>query len=101
VEQCLAVGRQYHLQGRIASAEAISSELFLTALKLSANRNLLAAADDLAARREEFRLQLADVLRRLEVLVGGDRALRPGHELRSSGSSTTSIHASSSPNGAR
>ena len=30
VKECVGVGRQYHLQGRIQSAEAVSSELFKT-----------------------------------------------------------------------
>jgi glycerol-3-phosphate O-acyltransferase len=67
VSECVAVGRQYHLQGKIASAEAISSELFKTGLKLAANRGLIAAFDGVAARREAFRDDLADVLRRLEM----------------------------------
>ena len=41
VKECLGVGRQYHLQGRIKSAEAVSSELFKTGLKLAANRGLI------------------------------------------------------------
>jgi glycerol-3-phosphate O-acyltransferase len=69
VGECVAVGRQYHLQGRIASVEAVSSELFKTGLKLAANRGLIDGGGDVAARREAFRDELADVLRRLEVLA--------------------------------
>jgi len=81
VRSCLSVGRQYQLQGRIASAEAISSELFKTALKLAANRNLLSPTDDVAERRNAFRVQLDDVLRRLDVLVGWSRERRARGEL--------------------
>jgi glycerol-3-phosphate O-acyltransferase len=80
VKQCLSVGRQYQLQGRIVSAEAISSELFGTALKLAANRELLSPGEHVAERREAFRLQLADVLRRLEVLLSWDRARQPAQQ---------------------
>ena len=69
VDECVAVGRQYHLQGRIASVEAVSSELFKTGIKLAANRGLIEGGGDVAARREAFRDELADVLRRLEVLA--------------------------------
>jgi glycerol-3-phosphate O-acyltransferase len=68
VKECLAVGRQYHLQGRITSAEAVSTELFTTGVKLAANRGLLAGGD-----RDGFRQELEDVLRRLQTLEGWDR----------------------------
>jgi glycerol-3-phosphate O-acyltransferase len=61
VKECLGVGRQYHLQGRIESAEAVSSELFKTGLKLAANRGLLENADG----REAFKAELEEVLGRL------------------------------------
>jgi glycerol-3-phosphate O-acyltransferase len=61
VEECLGVGRQYHLQGRIKSAEAVSSELFKTGLKLAANRGLL---DD-GNGRVAFKQELEEWLRRL------------------------------------
>jgi glycerol-3-phosphate O-acyltransferase len=78
VKECLNIGRQYHLQGRIVSAEAVSSELFKTALKLAGNRGLLADAEDLAARRSAFRAELDDVLGRLEVLTSWN----PAHRLQ-------------------
>jgi glycerol-3-phosphate O-acyltransferase len=61
VEECLGVGRQYHLQGRIQSAEAVSSELFKTGLKLAANRGLLDGGEGRAA----FKTELEGWLRRL------------------------------------
>jgi glycerol-3-phosphate O-acyltransferase len=69
VSECVAVGRQYHLQGRIANIEAVSSELFKTGIKLAGNRGLIEGGGDVATRREAFRDELADVLRRLEVLA--------------------------------
>jgi glycerol-3-phosphate O-acyltransferase len=68
VRECLAVGRQYHLQGRITSAEAVSTELFKTGVKLAANRGLLDGGD-----RDGFRQELEDVLRRLQTLQAWDR----------------------------
>lgn len=66
---CLEVGRQYQLQRRIVSGEAISVELFKNALQLADNRRLL---DDSNPDRAEGRLKLAgelhEALRRLERL---------------------------------
>jgi glycerol-3-phosphate O-acyltransferase len=61
VKECLGVGRQYHLQGQIKSAEAVSSELFKTGLKLAANRGLIEDGSG----RVAFKAELEDVLRRL------------------------------------
>ena len=63
VAECLAVGRQYHLQGRLQSAEAVSGELFKTGLKLAGNRDLLAAGRE--AERTAFRAELEALLGRL------------------------------------
>ena len=43
LDECLAVGRQWALQGRIASDESVTLELFKTALRLAAHRGLLDA----------------------------------------------------------
>jgi glycerol-3-phosphate O-acyltransferase len=64
--EILARGRQYRLQRRVHGSEAVSTHLFRSALKLAANRGLLAAADDVAARRGAFADELRDVLARLE-----------------------------------
>jgi glycerol-3-phosphate O-acyltransferase len=42
VHECLTHGRQLLLQGRIHGADSVSRELFTTALKLAANRGLIA-----------------------------------------------------------
>jgi glycerol-3-phosphate O-acyltransferase len=73
VAQCLVVGRQYLLQRRIAGAEAVSSELFKTGLRLAANRGLLSGDPTLlSAGRTGLLAELRDVLRRLELLVSWD-----------------------------
>jgi glycerol-3-phosphate O-acyltransferase len=81
IRECLRLGRQYHLQGRIVSAEAVSSELFKTGLKLARNRGLLDGGGTyVAARRCAFKGELHDVLRRLEILAGWNAARRPRRE---------------------
>jgi glycerol-3-phosphate O-acyltransferase len=77
IAQCLIVGRQYLLQRRIASAEAVSSELFKTGLRLAGNRDLLQGEPSaLAAGRANLLRELRDDLRRLEILVSWDREHR-------------------------
>jgi glycerol-3-phosphate O-acyltransferase len=82
VKECLVVGRQYQLQRRIVSAEAVSSELYKTGLRLARNRELLTGdAKDLVHGRSAFVAELHDVLRRLEILTGWERR----HRLRREG----------------
>jgi glycerol-3-phosphate O-acyltransferase len=74
--ECLGVGHQLRLQRRLASTESISRELFATALKLAANRDLLEPGDDVAASREAFRAEIASLVVRLArlralALLGG------------------------------
>jgi glycerol-3-phosphate O-acyltransferase len=53
--ECLDVARQMRMQQQLASTESISGELFATALKLAANRDLVDAGREvLASRRREF-----------------------------------------------
>ena len=81
IQESLRVGRQYQLQRRIVSAEAISTELYKTGLRLAENRDLLHGdAVTLANRREAFVAELQDVLRRLEILRGWERADHPRRE---------------------
>ncbi|MDQ2726454.1 MAG: glycerol-3-phosphate 1-O-acyltransferase [Actinomycetota bacterium] len=82
VASCLAVGRQYQLQRRIVSAEAISVELFTAGLKLATNRGL---CDQENPDRKQGRVALAaelhDAMRRLELLTRWERR----HRLRRQG----------------
>ncbi|MCW3065696.1 MAG: glycerol-3-phosphate 1-O-acyltransferase [Solirubrobacterales bacterium] len=73
VAACLRRGRQYRLQRRVISSEAVSTHLFRSAFKLAENRGLLEEGPGLAARRAELAAELADVLRRLERI---DRSTR-------------------------
>ncbi|MGH9042446.1 MAG: glycerol-3-phosphate 1-O-acyltransferase, partial [Acidimicrobiia bacterium] len=69
VSRCVGVARQWHLQGRLASPESASKELFRAGWRLSANRDLLgdpAGDSDLAGRRAAFAAEVADTLGRVE-----------------------------------
>lgn len=60
VRRSLRSGRQWALQRRVASEESVSGEMFRTALKLAAHRDLL-TGEDLADRRREFEVAVHDV----------------------------------------
>jgi glycerol-3-phosphate O-acyltransferase len=64
---CLGVAHQYRLQQRIHSTESISKELFATALRLAANRQLVApGGEELAVRRAAFADQVRTLVARLQ-----------------------------------
>jgi glycerol-3-phosphate O-acyltransferase len=70
LDECLRVGRQWALQGRLASEESVSLELFKPALRLAGHRGLLDPdTPQLARRREEFRDELRETLRRVDVVA--------------------------------
>lgn len=69
--ECLGVAHQYRLQRKLASTESISRELFATALKLAANRELLQPSDGVQAARDAFRAEIETLVRR----IGRIRAL--------------------------
>jgi len=62
LDECSGVGRQMLLQGRLHGPESVSRELFATALKLAANRDLLdPGREDLGEARAAFAREIADV----------------------------------------
>jgi glycerol-3-phosphate O-acyltransferase len=75
IKQCLALGEQLRLQHRITSGEAVSIELFKSAIKLADNRGLLGAGgdDEVKAARAAFAEELRDLVRRAQVLAELDR----------------------------
>ena len=75
VSECVEVGLQQHVRGRLVAAESVSAELFRGALRLAANRGL----DDAAARRA-FAEEVADVDRRLGVIAEMASRLIPGQD---------------------
>jgi glycerol-3-phosphate O-acyltransferase len=65
--ECIGVAYQQRLQRRLASTESISRELFATALKLAANRNLVdVGADELARRRADFTSEMRTLVARVQ-----------------------------------
>jgi glycerol-3-phosphate O-acyltransferase len=71
LDECLRVGKQWALQGRLASEESVSLELFKPALKLARHRDLLDPdAPDLPRRRADFRDELRETLDRVTVVAG-------------------------------
>jgi glycerol-3-phosphate O-acyltransferase len=67
VDECLGLGRQYHLQRRLQSAESVSKVLFQSAIRLAENRKLLAASDgDVDQRRRAFAAELRHAIRRVD-----------------------------------
>jgi glycerol-3-phosphate O-acyltransferase len=78
VKDCLGLGQQYRLQRRVTSAEAVSSHLFRTCLKLAANRDLMKASPSVADRRAGFAEELRDILQRLDEISRVDQERRGG-----------------------
>jgi glycerol-3-phosphate O-acyltransferase len=77
--ECMALGKQYRLQRRIQSEESVSSVLFATALKLAANRDLLAeGGPEVLDRRAYFALEIRDVIRRIDAIEALSAARRAG-----------------------
>lgn len=76
VERCLGVGRQMLLQGRVHSAESNSQELYLAALRLAANRDLVdPGREEVRRGREAWRDEVRDVVDRLIRIGELDSAL--------------------------
>ncbi len=67
--ECLALGKQYHLQRRIRSAESVSRVLFETAFRLAKNRKLVdPGSSDLVERRRAFALEIREAIRRIDAI---------------------------------
>ncbi|WP_293389330.1 1-acyl-sn-glycerol-3-phosphate acyltransferase [Nevskia sp.] len=76
IDSCMAVGRQYLLQRRIVHPECLSRELFANALKLAANRGLVAPGDaELSLRRSAFAQECEGHVRAVNAL--GELRQRP------------------------
>jgi glycerol-3-phosphate O-acyltransferase len=80
---CAGVGQQMLLQGRVRSPEALSGELFGSALRLAGGRGLLepdagASSDhDLSFRRAAFAAQVGEVVARIQLAAETDAELMP------------------------
>ncbi|WP_275423846.1 lysophospholipid acyltransferase, partial [Virgisporangium ochraceum] len=70
LDQCLRVGRQWAMQGRLGSEESVSLELFKPALRLAAHRDLLTpTAPHLHKRRTDFRDEILRTLHNIDVVA--------------------------------
>lgn len=69
LEEALAIGHQWQLQHRVASAESVSLELFRTALALAKHRGLLEEGPGIGRRRDAFAAELNDSVRQVEVIA--------------------------------
>lgn len=65
LDECVSVGRQMLLQGRLHGDESVSSELFATALDLARNRGLLDGDESVREKRSTFAAQLLAVGERI------------------------------------
>jgi glycerol-3-phosphate O-acyltransferase len=66
---CLALGRQYVRQHRVARQESVSQALFATALKLARHRGLVEPGGaELSARRRAFAGELRQDIRRVDAI---------------------------------
>lgn len=66
VRDCLRIGHQWAMQHTLASEESVSGEMFRTALKLAAHRNLLSASNPQVG---THRLAFADELREISLNI--------------------------------
>ncbi|HSU01282.1 MAG TPA: lysophospholipid acyltransferase, partial [Nocardioides sp.] len=64
----LAVGQQWALQRRVASAESISLELFRTALALARHKGLIDGGEGIGSAREAFAAELREAVRRVNII---------------------------------
>ncbi len=66
---CLALGKQYSLQRRVARQESVSKALFATAHKLARHRGLCGpGGDDLPDKRRAFASELREDIRRVDAI---------------------------------
>ncbi len=66
LQECLGVGRQLLLQGRLHGPESVSQELYGAALSLAANRDLVdPGREEVHAAREAFLAEIREVLERV------------------------------------
>lgn len=75
VESCLGVGQQLLLQREILAPDAVSKELFGSALKLAANRELLERGVDVGAARTAFLDEVTELRTRLGRIAAYEKDL--------------------------
>ena len=76
-DECVAIGKQYVLQGRLRNPECVSREIFTNAMQLAANRGLLKPGDDtLLQKRKAFALELEAAVAAVDAIDTLDQANR-------------------------
>ena len=66
IKECLGVGRQMLLQGELHGPESVSAELYASALKLAANRDLVdPGREAVRVAREQFHAEVSGTVARL------------------------------------
>jgi glycerol-3-phosphate O-acyltransferase len=79
LDACVGLGRQYHLQRRVHSAESVSKVLFETALKVADNRGLVHSTEpEIAQWRRVFAEQIRASLRRIDAVEALAASRRAG-----------------------
>ncbi len=79
LRRCLGLGKQYHLQKRIRSAESVSNVFFANGLRLAANRGLLQGeGEEVVARRTAFAAELREAIRRMDAIEAMAAGRRTG-----------------------
>jgi glycerol-3-phosphate O-acyltransferase len=77
LDECEAVGQQMLLQGRLHGPESLSRELFISALKLAENHDIVQPGGaDLAARRQVSASYVRDLVARVRTAESLDASLR-------------------------
>jgi glycerol-3-phosphate O-acyltransferase len=76
LNECLGVGRQMLLQGRLLGAESVSKELFASALQLAANRDLVdPGREPVTAARQAFAAEIRELVALVEQIRLLDEAV--------------------------
>lgn len=76
LSSCLGYGRQLALQGRIASPESVSRELYAAALALARNKGLVESREQARAGREAFLAEVAELRGRLARIAAIEEGAR-------------------------
>lgn len=79
LDACQGIGKQHVLQGHVHGAESVSRELFASAMKLAANRDILdPGREEVRDGRRAWVAELEEVITRLRTIDGLDQRLLEG-----------------------
>lgn len=78
LDDCLRVGRQWVLQGRLSNAESLSLELFKNGLQLARHRSLVeGSGPTITQKRREFQDELRIVIDRIDTIAALTPTTKP------------------------